>query len=202
MPDQLPTLLALALALLLAAAALRALLRLARPRTGLSAVTARGVRWRARPLLNRSERIVFAAAEAAARSADPSWRVFAQVSLGEVIAVDRDGGGGAGPEARRAAFRWVNSKRLDMLVADADGWPLLAVEYQGAGHFQGADWRDRDATKRAALAAAGVPLLEVRAGEERNPRRLEEAILRALGAGLRRAAETAVFRAEAAGGRA
>ncbi len=47
-----------------------------------------------------------------------------------------------------------------MLIADREGWPILAVEYQGEGHFQG-DAMGRDTVKRVALQRAGIKYLEV-----------------------------------------
>lgn len=113
------------------------------------------VEWRARAVLNRSEGVVYEAAVAAAASVDPSWRVWAQVSLGEVLTT-------AGRTAAdHEAFRFVNSKRCDVLVVDAESWPLAAIEYQGGGHARGRDWAERDAAKRIALTRAGVTLVEV-----------------------------------------
>jgi hypothetical protein len=76
-------------------------------------------------------------------------RVFAQTSLGEVLKTPS-----------RNAFSAINSKRVDILVVDAGGWPLLAVEFQGSGHYQG-DAATRDAVKKEALRKAGVRYLEV-----------------------------------------
>lgn len=113
----------------------------------------KGAEFRARPILNRSEFKVFAWLEAWA--AGTPYRVFAQVPYGEVLA-----------SADRDAFRSVNSKRADMLVVDARGLPVVAIEYQGEGHWRG-DAKGRDAVKRAALASAGVPLVEVVPGDDR-----------------------------------
>jgi hypothetical protein len=79
----------------------------------------------------------------------------------------------------RKAFRWIHAKRLDLLAADRRGRPVLAIEHQGSGHFQG-DWKQRDAVKRAVLEAAGIPLLEIPAGAEKRPRELEELVFAAL----------------------
>jgi hypothetical protein len=76
-------------------------------------------------------------------------RVFAQTSLGEIL-----------QSPSRSAFRSINGKRVDILVVDSGGWPLLAVEIQGDGHYQG-DAAARDAVKREALRKAGVPYVEV-----------------------------------------
>lgn len=141
-----------------------------RRRRGLHAVTRRRVRWRARPVLNRSERMVWIAATSAAPRCHPGWRVWSQVSLGEVVATE------GRARADRDAFAWVNRKRVDLLLVDQSGFPLMAIEYQGAGHYQG-DWRERDGVKRAVLEAAGFPLVEVLAGMERESREFEAALL-------------------------
>lgn len=76
-------------------------------------------------------------------------RVFAQVSLGEILDSGYD-----------LARRCINSKRLDILIIDGSGNPLLAVEYQGTGHYK-SDAALRDAVKKEALRKAGVGYIEV-----------------------------------------
>jgi hypothetical protein len=56
----------------------------------------------------------------------------------------------------------INSKRADFLVVDNRGWPLLAIEYQGRGHYRG-NASKRDAVKRTVLARAGIHYIEVSA---------------------------------------
>ncbi|HJQ78301.1 MAG TPA: DUF2726 domain-containing protein [Lacipirellulaceae bacterium] len=75
-------------------------------------------------------------------------RVFAQTSLGEIL-----------KSSNEDAFRSINSKRVDILVVDRGGWPFLAVEYQGDGHYQGTA-AARDAVKKEALRKAGVRYME------------------------------------------
>lgn len=58
------------------------------------------------------------------------------------------------------AFRSINSKRIDILIVDRAGWPVVAVEYQGSGHYQGTA-AIRDAVKKEALLKAGVRYVEV-----------------------------------------
>ena len=143
---------------LLALAGLAAILLLGRgrsdiadPRVQLRAAEA--ARYTARPIMNRTEFKRFVWLEDWAEGTP--YRVFAQVPYGEVLSSpDRD------------AFRSINSKRADMLIVDGRGLPVLAVEYQGEGHWRG-DARQRDAVKRAALAAAGVALLEIEPGHSR-----------------------------------
>ncbi len=56
--------------------------------------------------------------------------------------------------------RWYNSKRCDFVIVDATGYPVLAIEYQGTGHFT-PDAFERDYVKQQALESAGVRLVEV-----------------------------------------
>jgi len=46
------------------------------------------------------------------------------------------------------------------VIIDRNGYPALAIEYQGSGHYS-AKADERDAVKRAALENAGVPVVEV-----------------------------------------
>ena len=77
--------------------------------------------------------------------------------MGEIMRTQRDTGT---QKQRWQAYKAINSKRLDFLVIDPYGYPVLAVEYQGAGHYQG-NAIERDAVKRAALEKASIPFIEV-----------------------------------------
>jgi Protein of unknown function (DUF2726) len=102
-----------------------------------------------RRLMNRSETGVFRIVEAELRQSFRSHRVFPQVSLGEIL-----------ESSSRDAFQSINSKRVDMLVVDGDGSPILAIEYQGTGHYQG-NAVIRDAIKKEAVTKAGIGYLEL-----------------------------------------
>jgi hypothetical protein len=104
-----------------------------------------------RKLLSREEFRVFKIAVDEAAAARRGHRVFAQTSLGEILRSPDDD-----------AFHSINSKRVDVLIIDPWGWPELAVEYQGTGHYQGTA-AARDAIKKEALRKAGVRYLEVSA---------------------------------------
>ncbi|HVW92739.1 MAG TPA: DUF2726 domain-containing protein [Devosia sp.] len=99
-------------------------------------------------LLNGGEYRVFKAIEDELATRRSGYRVFAQTSLGEVLASPSE-----------AAFLAINSKRVDVLIVDRGGWPVLAVEFQGRGHYEGRA-AARDAIKREALRRAGVGYLE------------------------------------------
>ena len=84
---------------------------------------------------------------------NPSWQVMAQVSLGEVLR-SKD----------RAAYRCINSKRVDLLLMDGDCQPRHAIEYQGGAHYRGTA-AARDAVKKEALRRAGIGYYEIVAGQ-------------------------------------
>jgi Protein of unknown function (DUF2726) len=102
-----------------------------------------------RRLLSAAEFRVFSVIEKEIGSERNGYRVFAQTCLGEILS-----------SSNADAFGSVNSKRVDILVVDRGGWPAVAIEYQGSGHYQGTA-AARDAVKREALRRAGVPLVEI-----------------------------------------
>jgi len=101
-----------------------------------------------RRILSPSEYRVFAIVEREIASQRKGYRVFAQTSLGEIL-----------KSSNSNAFSSINNKRVDILVVGRGGWPFLAVEYQGNGHYQGTA-AARDAIKKEALRKAGVGYLE------------------------------------------
>jgi hypothetical protein len=95
----------------------------------------------------------------------PGWRVSFEVSMGAFIKTTV-----YDPENRelKAAFSSYNSKRVDFLLIDKSGHPVLAVEYHGSGHDLSDDAPDRMQVKRLALNQAGIPLVEIEAGTSRS----------------------------------
>jgi hypothetical protein len=112
--------------------------------------------FKAQPLLNKSEARLFRAIDKMVTElAPPGWQVMAQVSLGEIL---RTGD--------KAAYGCINSKRVDLLLVDAECNPIHAIEYQGGGHFRGAHaTAARDAVKKEALRRAGIGYVEVVPGD-------------------------------------
>jgi hypothetical protein len=108
--------------------------------------------FKTQPLLNKSEARLFRAMDKMViELAPPGWQVMAQVSLGEIL---RTGD--------KAAYSCINSKRVDLLLVDAECNPIHAIEYQGGGHFKGAHaTAARDAVKKEALRRAGIGYVEV-----------------------------------------
>lgn len=112
-----------------------------------------GASFTIQPLLNRSETRLFRELDRLVSELSPSWKVMAQVSLGEILrSSDED------------AYRCINSKRVDLLLVDEDCRPRHVVEYQGKGHHQGTA-AARDAIKKEALRRAGIGYHEVLAGQ-------------------------------------
>ncbi len=105
-----------------------------------------------RPLLNKGEARVFAELDKLVIARNPGWQVMAQVSVGEFVMSDD-------PEAHAC----INSKRVDLLLVDAQCRARHALEYQGTGHHQGSA-AARDAVKKEALRKAGIGYHEVVAG--------------------------------------
>jgi hypothetical protein len=118
------------------------------------------------PLLNKSEARLFRAIDKMVIELAPSgWQVMAQVSLGEILRCE---------DAN--AYSCINSKRVDLLIVDADCKPLQAIEYQGGAHFKGAHaTAARDAVKKEALRRAGIGYVEV-VGGEMSPSELRQVV--------------------------
>ncbi|WP_421522020.1 DUF2726 domain-containing protein [Ochrobactrum quorumnocens] len=87
----------------------------------------------------------------------PTWRVGFEVAMGSFIKTEK----WQAEAIKDRAFRSYNSKRVDFLLIDNYGRPMLAVEYNGSGHDLSADAASRMAVKRSALERAGIPLMEI-----------------------------------------
>jgi len=107
-----------------------------------------------RRLMNRWEYGHYLCVRDHLAAANPRCHVFPQVPLGAILSTGCD-----------IAFRSISAKRLDLLVVDAGGRPVAAIELQGSGHFQG-DAMQRDRIKKEALRRAGIPLLEIHDGDD------------------------------------
>ena len=105
-----------------------------------------------RALLNKGEARVFAELDKLVIARNPGWQVMAQVSVGEFVG-----------SSDAAAYACINSKRVDLLLVDAQCQARHALEYQGTGHHQGTA-AARDAVKKEALRKAGIGYHEVVAG--------------------------------------
>lgn len=117
------------------------------------------VAYRARPVLHAGEAALFRLIERMCAAHAPHIRVLAQVNMGEFLGVDDRGPGS--PRQREAGQGAINSKRIDILLVDAEFRPRVAIEYQGRRHATDDRTRLRDQAKHTALAAAGIPLVEI-----------------------------------------
>jgi hypothetical protein len=125
--------------------------------------------FKAQPLLNNDETRLFRVLDRLVLERRPGWQVMAQVSLGEILRC-KD----------KAAYGCINSKRVDLLIVDADCNPHTAIEYQGGGHYKGAHaTAARDAVKKEALRRAGIGYEEI-VGGHHTPAELRRLIERLL----------------------
>lgn len=126
--------------------------------------------FKAQPLLNKSEARLFRVMDKMViELAPPGWQVMAQVSLGEILRCED-----------KAAYGCINSKRVDLLIVDADCKPVHAIEYQGEAHYKGAHaTAARDAVKKEALRRAGIGYVEVVVGD--TPSELRRLVERLVG---------------------
>lgn len=80
----------------------------------------------------------------------PGWyRVCPQVALPEIL-----------KSKDRVAFNRISRKRCDFIIIDSKGYPIIAIEYQGSGHYRG-DAKKRDTVKRTALESASAAYVDV-----------------------------------------
>ncbi|MGJ0576944.1 DUF2726 domain-containing protein [Xenorhabdus bovienii] len=102
-----------------------------------------------RTIMNKSEYYLFCKLEKFLNLNHPSFRIFPQVSLGEIIGSDS-----------KKAYLSINSKRVDFAIIDQKGEPFAVVEYQGSGHYQG-NAAVRDTIKKEACNKAGIRYFEI-----------------------------------------
>jgi hypothetical protein len=108
-------------------------------------------------LLNKSEYRIFLLLEAVTRGLNAGLRVMAQTCMGEIV---RPKKGSASESDCNLAYRSINSKRIDFVIINRFGIPILAIEHQGDGHYHSRSFM-RDAVKREALRKANIVLIEV-----------------------------------------
>lgn len=113
--------------------------------------------------INREAYKILLDLEKAVQELGQGHRVLAEISLRAFMKIEKNS---AHPNRVLAARRKIAQKRLDFLIIDKRGQPVLAVEYHGSGHYQG-NAIYRDAVKRAALQEADLTLLEIYNGDKR-----------------------------------
>ena len=95
--------------------------------------------------------------------------IFAKVRLADLLWLPK------GTESWQSHFNRMQSKHVDFVICDrASIRPLLCVELDDASHGQ-ASRQTRDAFVEAALLAAGLPFIRVRAAKAYNGTELREA---------------------------
>ncbi|WP_176223459.1 DUF2726 domain-containing protein [Lonsdalea britannica] len=78
-----------------------------------------------RKLMNKDEYCLFKRIEKLLNDRHCYFRIFPQVSLGEIL-YSKD----------KNAYSSINSKRVDFVIINAYGDPCAVVEFQGTGHYQ------------------------------------------------------------------
>lgn len=109
-----------------------------------------------RPVNKEAVRVLYALEEWI-RVNQPRWRISFEVGMGAFIRTSNS----SDERIQKAAFSSCNSKRVDFLLIDPLGQPVLAVEYHGSGHNLSSDAGDRMRVKRLVLERVGIPLVEV-----------------------------------------
>ena len=112
------------------------------------------------PILNAAERRILPVIEQVVARHGRGHRVMAQTSLGELLRARPVPGKEA---VTKAAFAAINCKRFDFAIIDAHGRLVIAIEYQGGGHYSRTAFM-RDAVKREVCRKAGVAFIEVKRG--------------------------------------
>ncbi|VWM13934.1 hypothetical protein BLA6992_05038 [Burkholderia lata] len=127
-----------------------------------------------RPVNKEAARVVLYPLNNWINTNHPDWRMSFEVGMGAFIKTSYD----PDDPSLKAAFSSYNSKRVDFLLIDKIGKPVLVVEYHGTGHDLSEDAPDRMQVKRLALSRAGIPLVEVPANTTRQEfiRMIETAI--------------------------
>jgi hypothetical protein len=129
-------------------------------------------------IMNKPEGVMYQTALRAIRDAGVDYYAFPEVALG--AALNPKTIFGTQGEETSDAYRAISGKRCDLIIADSRYIPIIALEWQGSGHYMGQrfDTTQRDAIKRTALRKAGVQVLEFADGTQ--PDEIERRIRDAL----------------------
>ncbi|GFE97872.1 hypothetical protein DmGdi_29450 [Gluconobacter sp. Gdi] len=109
------------------------------------------------PPVNREAVRVLYAIDEWIKDMQPDWRFAFEVAMGGFIKTPY----APDDPRQKRAFKSYSGKRVDFLLIDRFGNPVLVVEYNGSGHDLSGDADARMAVKRLALQKAGIPLLEI-----------------------------------------
>lgn len=118
-------------------------------------------------LLNNEEERCFNAIKNMLVSGNFQHQVFPQVSMGEVVKSSNFDG-----------FSVTNSKRFDFVIFDKNYMPIVAIEYNGIGHYKN-NWRERDQVKEIACVKSGILFFQIKHSDNLGLkiRELKESIL-------------------------
>ena len=123
---------------------------------------------RKRYLLSRAEASFYGVLRGVA--AERGWVVCPKVNLNDLLYLEK------GTEGRQGWLNRVNRKHADYVLCEAKTMsPVAVVELDDASHG-GAKTKARDAVKDRALAAAGLPMVRMRAAKGYVPAEVARAI--------------------------
>jgi very-short-patch-repair endonuclease len=118
-------------------------------------------------LLSKAERSFFGVLR---QAVGDEYLIFAKVRLADLFWIPKRAG------SRQRHLNRVSAKHIDFVLCDHEAIrPLLAIELDDSSHAR-SDRRSRDAFVDAALAAAGLPLVRIRARTGYNVGELKAAI--------------------------
>jgi hypothetical protein len=109
------------------------------------------------PPVNREAVRVLYAIDEWIKDYQPDWRFAFEVAMGGFIKTPY----APDDPRQKRAFNSYSGKRVDFLLINRRGQPVLVVEYNGSGHDLSGDADARMEVKRLALQKAGIPLLEI-----------------------------------------
>jgi hypothetical protein len=102
-------------------------------------------------------------------------RVFCKVRLGDLLWMPK------GTDKRQSHWNRIQSKHADFVVCSADVLrPLVVIELDDRSHER-SDRRERDRFVDQALAAAGLPVIHVRAQASYNAAQIGAQVAQAMG---------------------
>ncbi len=103
-------------------------------------------KYKTQALLNQSEKSLYWKLVRICRNSN--HMIFPQVSLGEILKADYIG------------YKAIMCKRLDFCITDKDFNPVMAIEYNGPGHYNNT-YKLRDNIKKQAVEATGIDFIVI-----------------------------------------
>lgn len=80
-------------------------------------------------------------------------RIFPQANFGEFLSCNET-------DANKEGYYAMQSKRADFCITDKNFNPIMAVEFNGSGHY-GNDYQNRDEIKKIVTASAGIQYVAI-----------------------------------------